>query len=76
MLERHNAAITDFDEVIRLNPDYAEAYYNRGTAKYTLGRSEEAKSDFQNALGLAKEQGEKELIAVVEKDIQELNETE
>ena len=30
--EQYNQAIVDFDEAIRLDPQYANAYYNRGLA--------------------------------------------
>jgi len=33
----HADAIKDFDEAIALKPDYAHAYYNRGTARKNLG---------------------------------------
>ncbi len=33
----HADAIKDFDEAISLKPDYAHAYYNRGTARKNLG---------------------------------------
>ena len=29
LLEQHFEAISDFDEAIRLDPDFADAYYNR-----------------------------------------------
>ena len=75
-LGQHESAVDDYNEAIRLKPDYAEAYYNRGNVHVDLGNIEGAKADFQIALELAKEQGEKELIDEIEKDIQELNETE
>ena len=45
-------AISDFDEAIRLKPDYAEAYFNRGYAKYSLDRHEMAIADFDEAIRL------------------------
>ena len=33
-----NAAISDFSEAIRLNPDFAAAYFNRAMAKDGLGQ--------------------------------------
>ena len=29
--------IQDYNKAIELNPDFADAYYNRGIAKYDLG---------------------------------------
>ena len=37
-LGRHDDALADYDEAIRLKPDDAEAYKNRGAAKAALGR--------------------------------------
>ena len=36
MLGDYNGAIADYTEAIRLNSDYGNAYYNRGSAKRTL----------------------------------------
>ena len=33
----------------RINPNYAEVYYDRGRAKEALGQHEAAKADFQKA---------------------------
>ena len=32
-LERYEDAIADYDQAIRMNPDFAAAYHNRGNAK-------------------------------------------
>ena len=45
-------AIAAYDEAIRLNPDYAEAYNNRGNAKDALGRHEAAIVDYNEAIKL------------------------
>ena len=45
-------AITDFDKAIAINPEFAEAYYNRGRAKETFGEKEAAQADFQKAKAL------------------------
>ena len=37
-LGQHQEAIADFDQAIRLQPDYAYAYFNRGLAKFNLGQ--------------------------------------
>ena len=75
-LGQHESAVDDYNEAIRLKPDYTEAYYNRGNVHVNLRNIEGAKADFQIALELAKQQGEKELIDQIGKDLQALNETE
>ena len=45
-------AIADFDEAIRLKPDYTEAYNNRGYAKGMLKRYEEAIADLDTVIHL------------------------
>ena len=42
-------AIADYDEAIRLKPDYAEAYNNRGTEKGALGQRDEAIADYDDS---------------------------
>ena len=46
------AAISDYDAAIRLNPEYAKAYNNRGVAKKALGHLEAAISDYDAAIRL------------------------
>lgn len=50
-----NEAMTDLDTVIRLNPYYAPAYYNRAIVMRRLGRILEAKLDYRTALKLAEQ---------------------
>ncbi len=45
-------AIADYNEAIRLKPDYAFAYNNRGLAKYDLGNKQEAIADYNEAIRL------------------------
>ena len=45
----YDAAITDYTEVIWLNPEYAEAYHNRGYAHAQLGNHGQATADRQKA---------------------------
>ena len=49
---QHYAAIADFDTAIRLEPDYALAYYNRGVAKRKLGQLNAAIADYDTAIQL------------------------
>ena len=45
-------AITDYDQAIKLRPDYPEAYNNRGVAKAKLGLFFEAITDYDQAIKL------------------------
>ena len=49
---QYEEAIKDYDEAIRLNPEYALAYNNRGTAKSKSGQYEEAIEDFDKVIEL------------------------
>ena len=51
-LGQHFAAIADYDIAIRLNPDDADAYYNRGVAKGKLGQHFAAIADYDIAIRL------------------------
>ena len=50
----YQKAIEQYDHAIRLDPEYANAYYNRGNAYGAMGKSAEAARDFAKAkeLGL------------------------
>ena len=54
------------DEVIRLNPNDAQAYYLRGTIKANLNKIEAAKADYQTALKIAEQQGNENLKTTLE----------
>lgn len=51
-------AVKNYDEAIRLKPDLAEAYNNRGAAKDELGRHEEALSDCDESIRLKPDSAE------------------
>ena len=51
-LGKHKDALADYDRAIELNPDYVEAYNNRGVAKSELGRHEAAVADYDAAIEL------------------------
>ncbi|RKU16094.1 hypothetical protein C6500_18140 [Candidatus Poribacteria bacterium] len=51
-LDRHEEAISDANEAIRLKPNYTEGYFLRGLSNANSGRREEAISDFNAAIRL------------------------
>ena len=51
-------AISDYDNAIKLKPDFADAHFNRGLAKANLGQTAKANKDFQTALKLATQTGD------------------
>ena len=65
-------AIVDYDEAIRLKPDYAEAYSNRGHTKSMLGLKDEARKDFETAPDLARNTTNANLVAKVEQLLRDL----
>ncbi len=48
----YRGAIADYSEAIRLNPNYAEAYLNRGDTHYDLGDKQGALADYNAALNI------------------------
>ena len=55
--EQYNQAIVDFDEAIRLDPQYAKVYSNRGLAYINLGQYERAILDYDEAIRLDPQYG-------------------
>ncbi len=49
-LKQLNDALADFDEAIRINPNYAGVYNNRGGVKLLLGETNKAIMDFDEAI--------------------------
>jgi len=43
-------AIADYDQAIKINPNYADAYYNRGIARSDLGDNQGAIADYTQAI--------------------------
>ena len=71
-LGKDTDAINDFDNAIRHKSNYADAYYRRGLAKRAVGRTIEAKQDFQTALTLAKQAKNEYLKTHIESLIRDL----
>jgi tetratricopeptide (TPR) repeat protein len=53
-LGQYERAIQDYDEAIRLNPQVAMLYYNRGGSYEALGKTKEVERDFQKAKELCR----------------------
>ncbi len=69
----HEAAIADYSVALRLDPNLAAAYYNRGAANDLLGRVNEARRDFEKALALAREAGDEDTAAKMERGLADLS---
>ena len=54
---RYEEALSDFDQAIRAEPDYAPAYTGRGLTFERLGDGERAKSEFRMALSVSENAG-------------------
>jgi tetratricopeptide (TPR) repeat protein len=46
----HDLALADFDRVIAINPDFAAAYFGRGTARHFKGDLDLAIEDYDRAI--------------------------
>jgi tetratricopeptide (TPR) repeat protein len=51
-IQEYDRAILDYDQAIRLKPDYAKAYNNRGYAYYWKGDATQAIADYSQAIEL------------------------
>ena len=47
---RSDEAMVHYEEAIRLQPNYADAYYNRGSVLFAKGRTDEAIADWEKTL--------------------------
>ena len=50
LAEYKQGAIDDYTLAIKINPNYAGAYYNRGNARYELGDKQGAIEDYNQAI--------------------------
>jgi tetratricopeptide (TPR) repeat protein len=51
-LRRYDRAIQDYDQAVKLNPNYADAFNNRGDAYSDEGQSDRAIQDYDQAIKL------------------------
>jgi tetratricopeptide (TPR) repeat protein len=42
--------LADFNEAIRINPEFSDAYYNRGVLNLAKGNTAQAVADFNEAI--------------------------
>jgi Flp pilus assembly protein TadD len=50
--ERYAEAVEQFVYALNINPRYVEARLNHGVALQSLGRTEEARAEYEKVLGL------------------------
>lgn len=67
-------AIADYNQAIRLDPNYAPAYYNWGLIYQQLGDKTKALEDFRQAATLARQQGRTDVRQDAQNRIRELQE--
>ncbi|MFZ3169264.1 MAG: tetratricopeptide repeat protein [Candidatus Methanoperedens sp.] len=56
-LKRYEDAIQAYDETLEINPQYADAWYNKGNAFKNIGRNDEANKSFEEASRLQEAPG-------------------
>ena len=65
-------AIEDYNQAIRLYPDFANSYYHRGDAYQYLGEKQKALSDFREAVKFYQQQGKTSASAYAQNRIKKL----
>jgi tetratricopeptide (TPR) repeat protein len=65
----HPTAIVFFDEALRLDPDFAQARYNRGNAHLELSDAETALADCEAALSLARAEDDRAMMRLARSTI-------
>lgn len=69
-------ALADYNQVLKLDPDHANALYNRAWTKYKMGNKKEAIADFQTVATLYQQQGKTEEETKVRQLIERLTKQE
>jgi tetratricopeptide (TPR) repeat protein len=69
-------ALADYNQVLKLDPDHANALYNRAWTKYKMGNKKEAIADFQTVATLYQQQGKTQEETKVRKLIERLTKQE
>ena len=54
-MKRYEAALTDYDEVIRYNPKFVAGYFNRALVLIDLNKPDDAMRDLNEAIALDKD---------------------
>ena len=61
IIEDYQEAITDYTKAIEINPEFSDAYFNRGIAKIIIDEKEAGCSDLHKARDLGDEQANDEI---------------
>ena len=67
------STIASYKTAIRINPNYANAYYNLGLALKKQGKKSDAIAQFQKARPLYQQKGDAKTVADIDRLIQELS---
>lgn len=51
-VRQYEEAVEEYTEALRIDPEYAGAYYNRGYAYYLMGRYDRSIADYSKSLRL------------------------
>ena len=51
-VRQYEEAVEEYTEALRIDPEYAGAYYNRGYAYYLMGRYDRSIADYSESLRL------------------------